>query len=115
MKILFSTQSIEGKIANKKTLEAVCPGWVLPCTVMKIESSHLMLQVPLAPMTSFVKVSADSVCENRHESILSLGLVEGQGIQAKVQKVLPDKNTLVLGCKRSQLWNGELEVCLSLF
>ena len=69
-----------------------------------------MLQVPLAPMTSFVKVGIDSVCEN-HESIESLGLHEGQGIQAKVLKVLPDKNSLVLGCKRSQLWNGELEVC----
>lgn len=104
-------KSTQGKIANKKTLEAVCPGWVLPCSIQKVDSHHLYLDVPLASVVGPVKVVHENLCE-KDENILSLGLVEGQGIQAKVLKVLADKNSLVLGCKSHQLWDGELETCV---
>lgn len=100
-----------GKIASKKLLEAVCPGWILPCSVQKIHPSYLLLQVPLASVSGLVKVSRELVCE-QDEDILSIGLVEGQGIQAKVLKVIAEKNTLLLGCRKSELWDGELETCV---
>lgn len=71
----------------------------------------MSLEVPLSSVKGLIKVNEENICENG-ESILSLGLVEGQGIQAKVLRVIADKNTLVLSCKKTHLWNGELEVLL---
>ena len=101
-------KSIEGKIGNKKTLEAVCRDWILPCSIQKILQSHLLISVPLAAVKGLVKVEREFVC-GKGETFASLGLVERQGIQAKVLDVLIDKETLVLDCRKDHVWSGELE------
>lgn len=61
-------------------------------------------------MRTLVRVNSESVCE-KGETIASLGYVEGQAIQAKVTKLLEDKKSVYLDCRKKRVYRGDLEVC----
>lgn len=85
------------------------PGWVLPCSIRKVDPNFLLVEAPLSSVRSLIRVNSQNVCD-KGETIVSLGYVEGQAIQAKVFKVLEDKNSLILDCRKKHVYKGDLEV-----
>ncbi|XP_034255827.1 protein RRP5 homolog [Thrips palmi] len=102
-------KTVRGQIASKKTIEAVAPDFVLPCSIRKVDSNFLLLEVPLSSVRSLIRVNSSNVCD-KNETIASLGYVEGQAIRAKVLKVL-DKS-LVLDCRKKSVFKNDLETCI---
>lgn len=100
-------KSLEGQ-GKKATIRRGC---LLPCSIHKVDSNFLMVEVPLPNVRGLIRVNSSRVCD-KDETISSLGYVEGQGIQAKVVKRPQSDEGLSLDCRKSYVFARDLETCI---